>query len=302
MAFCSVRFVGAVLGVAGFLSAAPAAFAQQAAGPAPNAPRQQEANGGGRIAPIVADPRPFNAKDLSGVWRGSLYGYGRVVPEFTAEGKKRFDANKPSYGFPADSAEARTRTDVDIGRRRAVPPAVGNDPVGGCNPLGLARLILYSPSPMEIIQLPNRLIQRFEWTWDNREVWTDGRKLPNVDDYLPRWNGYSVGRWEGDTFVVETVGLDDRQWLDHFGYPISNQAKLQERWRRINFSTLEVQMVVEDPATYKTPYKSDPQRFKLVETEIAPNVWNALVEDKCIPLDNDVFYATAVKNAAGLAK
>ncbi len=300
MVFDDVRPIGVVLGAVAFLAIAPASFAQQNANRAAAAPNGEITNGGGRIPPIVADPRPFNAKDLSGVWRGSLYAYGRVVPDFTPEGKKRFDANKPSYGIAADSPEARTRTDVHEGRRRAVPPALGNDPVGRCNPLGLARMILYSPSPFEVIQVQNRLVQRFEWTWDHREVWTDGRKLPNVDDYLPRWNGYSVGRWEGDTFVVETVGLDDRQWLDHYGYPISSQGKLQERWRRVNFSTLEIQMVLDDPAIYKTPFKSDPARFTLVETEVAPSVWNGLVEDKCVPLDNDPFYATAVKAAAGL--
>lgn len=261
---------------------------------------QQAVNGEGRIPPISEDDRAFNARDLSGVWRGALYSYGRKVPAFTPEGQKRFDANKPSYGLPADSPEARTRSDLHVRRRRAVPPALGNDPVGRCNPLGLSRLVLYSPSPFEIIQVAGRFIQRFEWTWDHREVWTDGRALPNVDDYLPRWNGYSVGRWEGDTFVVETVGLDDRQWMDHYGYPVSDRARLVERWRRVNYSNMEVVMTLIDPLLYTSPWESDISRYRLVESEVSPSVWDALVEDKCVPFDNDPFYEEAVKPAAGL--
>ena len=68
--------------------------------------------------------------------------------------------------------------------------------------------------------------------WDNREIGTDGRALPKVEDYLPRFNGYSAGKWEGDTLVVTTVGLDDRQWVDAFGYPVSEKAVLEERYSR----------------------------------------------------------------------
>ena len=79
---------------------------------------------------------------------------------------------------------------------------------------------------MEMVQAKasDKIIQRFEWTWDNREIWLDGRKLPKVEDYLPRFNGYSVGKWEGDTLVVTTNGLDDRQWLDQYGFPVSEKA------------------------------------------------------------------------------
>src|SRR6266478_2496711 len=81
----------------------------------------------------------FDRHDLSGIWRGNQYVFNdKVEPVFTAEGKKRFDANKPSYG------------------PRAVPPAVGNDYVGACNAMGLIRLLTYDPSPIEIIQVPNR--------------------------------------------------------------------------------------------------------------------------------------------------
>ena len=59
---------------------------------------------------------------------------------------------------------------------------------------------------MEMVQTKDRILQLFEWTWEFRDIWMDGRKLPKVDDYLPRFNGYSVGKWEGDTLVVTSVG------------------------------------------------------------------------------------------------
>jgi len=128
--------------------------------------------------PLVPDNAPFDAHDLSGVWLGNKYGYNAMSePDWTPEGKKKFDAQKPSYGANLGTPAAQN-AQVPSGRRRAIPPAQGNDYVGACNPLGLVRLILYNPAPMEMIVTPNRIIQTFEWTWDHREVWLDGRPLP----------------------------------------------------------------------------------------------------------------------------
>ena len=114
-------------------------------------------------------------------------------------------------------------------------PAFGNDPEMRCEPLGLARLITFSGDRRRdgrSSRPANRIVQLFEWTWDFRDIWMDGRGIPNVEDYLPRFNGYSVGQWEGDTLVVTSTGFDDRQWLDQYGFPISEQAVLEERWDR----------------------------------------------------------------------
>lgn len=294
--------VPAVLAAAAVLSTAAAA----APAPQPLPPgmaNPDTVNGAGRIMEPTKDDRPFNPRDFSGVWRGSLYSYGRTVPEMTPEGKKRFEANKPSRGIDADKPLARTATNIDIGRRRSIPPGLGNDPIRHCNPLGLIRALVFTGAGarMEVDPLKDKIVQRFEWTWDNREIWTDGRKIPNVDEYLPRWMGYSVGHWEGDTLVVETTGFDERQWVDHFGYPMSSGAKLEERWRRINYSTLEINMTLTDPATYKTPYKSDPNRYLLIEAKPGGDPWEAaLVEDKCVPDDEELFNEKAVKPAAGI--
>ena len=83
--------------------------------------------------------------------------------------------------------------------------------------------------------------------------WTDD-KLPKVEDYLPRFNGYSVGQWEGDTLVVTTNGFDDRQWLDQYGFPVSEKAVLEERWDRPSPNRLRVKMTLTDPVIYTRPW------------------------------------------------
>jgi len=259
------------------------------------------------------DKRPYNKHDFNGLWsRGPQtyglprcpecgdpgpwpsYGFHGFPPPRTAEGQKRFDANKPARGIEKDSAQAKSRTDLDIGMRRAILPAFGNDPEGHCEPLGLARLIAFSGggAAMEMIQSPanDRILQRFEWTWDNREIWMDGRKLPNVDDYLPRYNGYSTAKWEGDTLVVTSTGFDDRQWVDQYGYPISAKAVLEERWERPSPNRLRVQMTLNDPTYYTQPWKSSYKVWTLIPKEkMAIAGWSGILEDRCVPSDESLF-------------
>ena len=96
-----------------------------------------------------------------------------------------------------------------------------NDPMGRCEPLGLVRNlnveIIPPHSTFELVAAPGRLLQFFEYRHDWREIWMDGRALPEPSAIYPKWNGYSVGRIEGDTLIVESVGFDDRSWLDKLG-------------------------------------------------------------------------------------
>ena len=111
-----------------------------------------------------------------------------------------------------EAPDANAHPEEHIGRRRAVPPANDTDPASHCNPEGLTRALLY-PDPIEFIQLPDRILQHFQWRYYIRTIWLDGRPPFKDPDQL-RWWGYSTGHWEGDTLVVESDGVDPRHgWI-----------------------------------------------------------------------------------------
>lgn len=227
----------------------------------------------------------YDPHSLSGVWRLAGPAVPRVptvsedVPPMTAWGQARFDANKPSFG------------------PRAVVPALGNDPIAKCNPLGLPRIHFFS-WPIEIIQTPGKVVQAFEWTRVYREIWTDGRELPT--DGEPRWYGYSVGKWEGDTFVVDSTGFDDRTWIDHFGHPHSDQMRLQERYRRVDHDTLQLTMTLDDPKAYTKPWVSDIKILKPLPQQGWP--FKELREEICAPVNEESFNQRVRNPAGGVTK
>src|SRR5262249_60106343 len=119
-----------------------------------------------------------------------------------------------------------------------------NDPMGTCDPLGIPRNlnaeVVSSHNWWELMLERDRMIQFFEWHHEYRVVYTDGRKLPELTADLDRkWNGYSVGRWDGDTFVVGSSGFDERTWLDEFGYPHTEEMRRQEQYGAVDVSTRE---------------------------------------------------------------
>jgi hypothetical protein len=262
------------------------------------------------LAFAVTAPRAqqnFDPKDFSGVWArfgppvgnaqgGAPFrekgddGFGLEVPPFTPEGQKKFDSYKPGYGRTLGTAGPD-----HIGRRRAVPPEQQNDPASSCMPNGLTRLILSSYfSTVEFVQAKDRIIQNFAWTFDSRTIWMDGRKLPASFDN-PSWNGYSTGRWEGDTLVVDSYGFEESSWLDHFGYPHSGEMKLEERYRRIAPDRLELTMTINDPVIYTKPYMSGKKVFRLVPREESSiNGWYEQVAERCIPADEQDFNQNVV--------
>jgi hypothetical protein len=169
-------------------------------------------------------------------------------PVFTPAGKAAFDRNVPSYGL------------------RITAPKDGNDPQGNCDPWGVPRLLngqVAGPhAGWSVLQTADKFIQFSGWHHHYREVWIDGRPLPPLDEAEPRWNGYSVGRWEGSIFVVDSLGFDPRTWLDHNGYPHTDQMRLQERYRLIDSETLELRMTITDPEYYAKPFESDVKLFR----------------------------------------
>jgi len=203
----------------------------------------------------------IDRRDLSGHWdrTSPIVSFGNVPtgqgPQdpnaqeapFTAKGREMYEANHPGYG-PRRSTKR-------------------NDPLGRCEPLGLVRHltteVIEPHNTFEIVQTPGRLIQIFEYRHDWREIWMDGRTLPPLEEVEPKWNGYSVGRWEGDTLVVNSHGFDERSWVDKFGSPHSEQMRLEERYRRVDANTLELEMTITDPVVYSRPWKSDTKRFTI---------------------------------------
>jgi hypothetical protein len=125
------------------------------------------------------------------------------------------------------------------------------------------------------------LLQFFEYRHDWREIWIDGRELPALEDTYPKWNGFSVGRWEDDTLVVESVGFDDRSWLDKLGYPHSEEMRLEERYRRVDADSLELTMTVTDPSVYSKPFHSDRKLFELNRDKAG--AWDEQIY--CIPAE-----------------
>lgn len=220
--------------------------------------------------------------DLSGVWMpypdtDVPPGTGKYAidpasrPVFTPWGQEKFNASRPLLG------------------PRAIP-GEENSPSLKCDPDGPPKLLNH-PNPFEIVQMPRRVLMFFEEQHIWRNVWADGRPLPKDPD--PSYLGYAVARWEGDTFVVETSGFNDKQWADPFGDPRSDQMHLTERYRRLNRDTLEQQITIDDPKAYTKTWVSPPKLYKL-----EPG-WE-IAEWFCV-LDEDKTYDETVRKPAGVS-
>ena len=108
--------------------------------------------------------------------------------------------------------------------------------------------------PRKFIQTPKLMVILYEASSGIRQIFTDGRPLPPNTDPQPWYYGYSSGRWEGDTLVVETNNLRDNGWLDIIGSPLTDEAKLVERFRRVNYGRMEIDITVDDPKVYTKPW------------------------------------------------
>jgi hypothetical protein len=224
---------------------------------------------------------PFNAHDLTGVWGfGGAGGSFRNPPSMTEWGKQQHAA---TMGEKNAAGEYLHSKDTSEGTGTQIV----------CDPRGWPRLhqINYG---FEFITLPDRVFQFFEQTHTWRTIWTDGRKLP-AEPPEPRWMGWNVGHWEGDTFVIESNGYDERSWISTSnpdgGWTHSDEMKVVERWRRLDYGTIEAQITVIDPKTYTAPWEMAATKIPLVPgTELG--------EYFCVPSDfsdfnNRVFLPTA---------
>ncbi len=228
----------------------------------------------------------FNARDFSGVW----------VTDH--QGTNGFRSMTDEPGTPPRTAWAQ---EVYLSRKtarphkgkQAVEPAFGNDPIMACNPKGLPRLLMYT-DPAEFMHTAagDRILMTFQSQGSTRNIWLDGRALPT--DPEPRWNGYSVGRWEGDTLVIDTTGLDDRAWLDQYGNVYSADMRFEERWRRVGRDTLEAVYRIDDSKSYARPWVSTTKTWTRQAHELR--------EVFCAPMDETYFNEVVRDPAGGVIK
>ena len=188
----------------------------------------------------------FDPHDLSGVWMQDRPRPGKVVqrywiyeltleePPMTAWGEARYKAAKSSFGV------------------HSYPIAETNDPIyHSCSPTGFPRAFFHA-FPLQIVQTSAEVLMLFEWDSLRHPIYTDGR--PHDATLGPLWMGDSIGHWEGDTLVADTVNFNDKTWLDRVGHPHSDELHVIEHIRRVDHDHLEDEITIDDPKAYTKPW------------------------------------------------
>jgi hypothetical protein len=151
-------------------------------------------------------------------------------------------------------------------RKRRTAENNKDNPDAHCLPIGLMQLHTH-PQPRKIIQTPDLVVILYEANGGIRQIFTDGRKLPPTSAQ-PWWYGYSVGKWDGDTLVVETTGFRDDVWLDVEGSPLTESARMTERFRRVDYGDMEVEVTIDDPKAYTAPWTVKVSHRLTLNTEL----------------------------------
>jgi hypothetical protein len=280
-------FMLAAVSVAVAVAVAPMVAAQWPDFPTPGVPLLP--NGQPNLegpAPRAADGKP----DLSGLWafrqvpgargQGGQVGGGPDIPTVA----QAEPVPPPAPG----TVPLATFFDIGGGTRGGITPPYTpwaaevrrlrmadnqkDNPDAHCLPLGLTQLHMH-PQPRKIIQLPKLILILYEAQGGVRQIFMDGRRLPD-NDPQPWWYGYSVGRWEGDELVVETTGFRDDVWLDVHGSPLTTTGKMTERIKRLNYGTLQTDVTIEDPKSYTKPFTVRINHRVMVNTDLIEFVCN----------------------------
>ena len=196
-----------------------------------------EADGALQVSGVLEHPA-LEAPRGQGVEAGRLDETGILRPlPYTPLGLEALKANKPSGPSV-----------------RQVPSVLANDPADRCDPLGFPYMVFWEFRTIDVVQSAKQVVILSPFYGNYRVIWTDGRELPK--DVEPRWNGYSVGKWVDDyTFVVETVGLNPKTWLDHAGRPHSEDLRVEERFHRVDHDNMELTVTINDPKMYTEPWQ-----------------------------------------------
>lgn len=240
------RVPAAPLLIAAMIAAvSPAILAQWPLHPRPGVPKAPD----GTVNLTAPAPRtPDGKPDLSGIWM-------------------RTNRTEKPGAAPAGRPPLATFDDAGAGMPGGLPyqPWAAqlvktriaehqlDNPDSLCLPQGPLQFHL-DPQPKEIIQLPHKTLMVHESNYMIRTIYTDGRRLPTQGEPQPYWHGYSVGRWDGETLVVESNNFRGDGWLDFNGSPFTDALRLTERVRRVSFGNLEIDFTVDDPKAYAKPF------------------------------------------------
>jgi hypothetical protein len=206
-------------------------------------------------------------------------------PDLSAPAPKTKDGKPDLSGIYSTNIRYFNNLAVDIGldnvpmtpeaRKIQAARATGllgyEEPDAHCLPQGVPKINM-APVPFKIVQTDNLVVLVYEAFNLWRQVFLDGREW--ADDLNPSWLGYSKGHWEGDTLVVETRGLNGKQWLDHGGLPASEKLTVIEKFRRPNFGRLDIELTINDPTYYTKPWTVMTNARRLSNTELFEFICN----------------------------
>ena len=252
--------------------------------PSLGAPRTRD----GKVNLTAPAPRALDGKpDLSGVWHAEttsteefkrLFGAGLVnaASTLSVPGMELETVSKYAVDILLDSKpeEAMMRPQAaEIFRRRAS----GADDRGTCLPIGIPAAGLVSEAT-KFIQSPRQLVILYESDGTHRQIYTDGRSLPK-EIVQPSWLGYSAGKWDHDTLVIESAGFNDRTWLDVSGHPHSEALHIVERYHRRDFGHMDVEETLDDPEMYTKPFSIKYTYNLLPDSDVFENICNENEKD-----------------------
>jgi hypothetical protein len=255
------------------------AYAQWLNYPTPGTPRTHDGK------PNLAAPAPRSSDgkpDLSGVWQTELVPPGQSVlgeeSFYVVPGDDPRTFNRYFWNILADfkPGEAPIRPEAAELFRKNAANAI--TPVNSCLPLGIPAADMLAYAPFKVIQTHGVTVVFYEVDNTHRQIYTDGRKLPA--DPNPSWLGYSVGHWEGDTFVVDSAGFNDKGRLDGFGHPRSEALRVQERFHRRDFGHMDLQMTIEDPKMYLMPITVKVTELLVPDSDVLESFCNENEKDR----------------------
>jgi hypothetical protein len=235
-----------------FLGAALAAPAQWLDYPSAGLPRTPD----GKPNLTAPTPKTSDGKpDLSGIW---IPAEGSHFMDLASELKPEGAPFQPWAKALSEQRQGGVHKD---------------DPLAQCMPPGVPRVETHGGHPFKILQMPREVVMLYETSTNDvfREIFTDGRPLPK--DPQPSWKGYSVGKWEGDTLVIDSIGFNSRGWLDTgMGHPQTEALHVTERFHRTSVGKMEIGITIDDPKAYTKPWDAKVNLRLIPDTELIETI------------------------------